>query len=200
MWIDPSGLEIVLSSDATEEQRRAFERAIAYLNQSETFRELWNILQYGGETITIAFTNNLRGTGYAPEIRTVIWHPTGGLILYDGISVQSAALGLAHEMGHAAQHILGISYYMESLAWPGNTLLLRRMEEDNMARFEIPIARELGEPIRMNYRTSMGVWNMANSTDWGILHTRPRWHYLSPLVWRQPRITFENRNEMRFIS
>jgi len=193
MWADPSGLEIVLASNTTDAQRAAFERAIEYLKQSETFRELWNILQYGGEIITIAFTND-HTMLYRPSTRTIYWDPTSGLVLGDRLSVQSAAIGLAHEMGHAAQHLQGNNYFMESIARPGNRQLLFRMENDNIARFESPIAKELGEFTRSGFGTSSGTHRMRSSTHWGTVHTLPMWLYINPRMWRQPRRIVTNEN------
>ena len=47
-WIDPLGLAIMLARNATDEQRAQYDRAITYLRQSETFRELYNSLQNAG--------------------------------------------------------------------------------------------------------------------------------------------------------
>ena len=41
-------------------------------------------------------------------LKTKHWDPLSGLILGDGKSIQSAALGLIHEMGHASQDLNGL--------------------------------------------------------------------------------------------
>jgi len=52
-WIDPSGRRVELSSNATQSQRDAYDRAITHLNQSEVFRVLYTELQNSGVVITI---------------------------------------------------------------------------------------------------------------------------------------------------
>jgi len=41
-------------------------------------------------------------------------------------------------------------------------------EEDNLRRFETPIAIELGEFTRRNFHDTSNTLRMNNSTDWGI--------------------------------
>jgi len=67
-----------------------------------------------------------------------------------------------------------------------------------ITRFETPIANELGEFARMSYRDSSGFFRMDNSTDWGIINTRPLWHYVNPRIWGQPRRTLDNQNPWIF--
>jgi len=97
-------------------------------------------------------------------------------------------------LGHAAQHLEEHPYFTAWIADPQGDTVNLRLENDNLSRFETPIALELGEFVRTYYGDASGAIRMDNSTDWGILHTRPSWHYVNPLVWRQPRITFENQN------
>jgi hypothetical protein len=103
---DPSGYIIELSSDATEAQIKAYETAIAYLMNSPTFQALFQLLMDATEVFTITF-NDIFDDYYDNRTRTISWDPTGGLILGDNRSVMSAALALAHEMGHGAQHLNG---------------------------------------------------------------------------------------------
>ncbi|MCL2526948.1 MAG: RHS repeat-associated core domain-containing protein, partial [Defluviitaleaceae bacterium] len=184
---------IVFCDTLTSAQRLELERTLVYLNQSETFRNLWDTLQYGGELLTIAFTDGFM-TRYMPYSRRIYWDPAHGLVLGNGIYVQSPALGLAHEMGHAAQHLEEHYYFTTWYANHTSDALRLRAENNNIARFETPIANELGEYARRSYRDFIGDFGMSTSTDWGILHTRPAWHYLSPLVWGQQRVTFESQN------
>ena len=51
-------------------------------------------------------------------------------------------MGLAHEMGHAEQDILG-SFYKDSDE--------TECERDNLDRNEIVIANQLNEPVRQDY-------------------------------------------------
>jgi hypothetical protein len=170
MWIDPSGLEIVLASNATEAQRRQYERAIAHLRQSETFQELYDFLQNSGITVTIAFINT-NDMWYDPNTRTIHWDPTSGLLLPSS-AVQSAALGLAHEMGHALLHQEG------HISYTTNTAADIALEEaENLRRFESPIARQLSEPTRSGHHIGTA-HRMNNSTHFRTVHERARF---SPL-------------------
>jgi len=85
----------------------------------------------------------------------------------DNRSVQSAAMGLAHELGHALQHIEGV---LDPLINPMGTptraqqrTRRARIEADNLLRFETPIARELGEPTRISYDDHNRFYRMNNS-------------------------------------
>ena len=71
----------------------------------------------------------------------------------DRTSVQSAALALAHEMGHGAQLLDGYRDGKKS-EW--------RVEANNLRLYEKPIARELGEPTRVRYGATSGRQTMNN--------------------------------------
>jgi len=166
---------IKLSDWATEEQRQSFERAIAHLKQSEAFRELWNELYYNeaGEMFIIRIVDD--NTNFDLRNGTTInWNPTRGLIMGDGITIQSAAMGLAHEMGHAAQFLEGL-FTSETSFTDG---VRARLEADNLLRFETPIARQLGEPIRAHYHDHSGFHIMNNSTHHRIRYN-PFWNFRS---------------------
>ena len=87
------------------------------------------------------------------------WDPTGGARYENGNYVTSAAMALAHEMGHAAQHLEGL--------FDGKTI--GQIENDNVKRYETPIANELGEYTRKKYGGGT-MYRMDNSTDWGVLN------------------------------
>jgi len=104
---------------------------------------------------------------YDPNTRTIHWDPTSGLLLPCG-AVQSVALGLAHEMGHALLHQEGhISYTTNSAA----DIALE--EAENLRRFESPIARQLGEPTRAGHHIGTA-HRMNNSTHFTTVHQRAR--------------------------
>ncbi|MDQ6422393.1 RHS repeat-associated core domain-containing protein [Paenibacillus sp. LHD-117] len=190
IYIDPSGNKIVLSNKATEAEKEAYERAIAYLETSSTAADLIKLLEDSPEVFTIEFIDN-HDMKYVPSTKTISWDPTSGLVLGDKKSIQSAALGLAHEMGHASQHLEGLLDEKTRMT----TELRNKIEADNLSRFETPIAKELGEYTRKNYADASGTYRMSNSTDWGALvPTRPKWHYIAPWNWGKPGKAFENQN------
>lgn len=109
---------------------------------------------------------------YDALTKTIYFAPNSGLLLNDYASVQSAALGLAHEMGHAAQDLDGLM----------GRLTENVLEALNLETYETPIAKELGEPTRVR-DTAVGTVDMQNSTHFrtAVHHSRPWWHYL--LFW-----------------
>ena len=188
---------IVFCDTLTSWQRLELERTLAYLNQSETFRNLWDTLYYSGELFTIAFTDRFM-TRYMPYTRRIYLDPAHGLVLGNGSYVQSPALGLAHEMGHAAQHLDEHPYYTAWLVDTNNIGFTHRLENNNLTRFETPIANELGEYARISYTDTSGHHSMDSSTDWGTLYSRHWMFYTNPRVWShvigQPRRFLDNEN------
>ena len=158
-WVDPSGYVIKLSSAATDAQKREYERAIKYLKTSATGKALIKKLEDAKETITITF-NKKHNDVYTIETRTIAWDPTSRLVLGDGKSVQSAALGLVHEMGHAGQHLDGTYFSFASY---------EDREADNLKNCETPIATELGEFTRKNYDDVSKTLRILHSTVWGSI-------------------------------
>lgn len=77
----------------------------------------------------------------------------------------SPALGLAHEMGHGAQHLDGLIEF-NKCGNPKNSVWL---EKNNIATWETPIAEELGEHTRKNYSDAYKYFRVNHSTDWGKL-------------------------------
>jgi len=202
MWVDPTGLEIELpqaprredfrNDRRYQEARATFERnmagynrAIEYLMQSDTFRAMYEMLQASPEIITIVFITN-NDTRYRFGRREILWNPTTAGILV-GNYVMSPAMGLAHEMGHAAQHLDGT----RDRIWSTYRSRDRNnaLERDNLNRFESPIARELGEFQRRNYLDGVGFVTVETSTDWGRMHiVRPA------TLFTRPRVEFRNEN------
>lgn len=68
--------------------------------------------------------------------------------------MQSPALGLAHECGHARQDLIKHGWFTKNynLALDGNDTALLTIENDNLLINESVIARQLGESIRWRYR------------------------------------------------
>lgn len=187
LYADPSGYVIVLAPDATEEEIEEYERAIAYLQTSETGKKLIERLKESSEVITIVFVddNNMR---YCPYTKRIYFDINSGLVLEDGFSVQSAALGLAHEMGHAAQD-LDCDFFL--------LLASKKAEPLNLETYEMPIAKELGEPIRTDYLATIGFMNMKNSTHFRTISTSPApwWYNWLPWNWGKPYVINHNVGE-----
>ena len=168
---DPTGETILPDSRATIEEQNLLVAAIDYLMTSNTGAALINALNASNQDIYIsfnyvnndAFTTVINPTGVAYIIN---WDPTSGLILADGISTQSAALGLLHELGHAAQHLDGSYNKIRSKAFRGEIF----GDDDELHviwKYEIPAALELKEPIRLTYNLveSRGLSRMSSVTE-----------------------------------
>ena len=178
MFVDASGYRIVLATDATNEQKKEYERAIAYLKTSETGRKLIELLEESTTVLTIAFTDD-NSMCYSSGSNTIYFDINCGLAINDASSTQSPAIGLAHEMGHAAQELTGIR--------KGS---VNEIEEHNLTTYEIPIATELGEPVRYNYYGVFFPMEMQNSIHFTTPSTkvRPWWHYIFIWNWGKPRV------------
>ena len=85
-----------------------------------------------------------------------------GMVIKDENSVMSAAICLAHEMGHAALHLDG----EVNTLLIGNNLYDSLIEWINLRKYENPIAIELGEPIRWKYEDGLYKIPMRDSTDY----------------------------------
>jgi RHS repeat-associated protein len=180
---DPDGRIIQLDSNATDTEKQEYERTMAYLKTSEEGRKLIEKLENSPVIFTIVFNSN-DDDSYESSTRTINWDATSGLVSGDKKSIQSAALGLAHEMGHGAQDL--------DKLLAGKTR--SQIEADNLARYETPIAKQLGEPIRKSYNDISGTYGMNNSTHYRTTHNRPWWHYIAPWNWRKPKTYTKDHN------
>ncbi len=169
-WIDPSGFKIELSGDATDEQKQEYERAIAYLKTSEDGNALVEKLESSEEVFTITFVEGIDNDRYDPDTKTIQWDVQSGLVMNDGASVMSAALALAHEMGHGAQHLDGgmDAYFNNQTRYEH-----LKVEEANVNKYETPIAKQLGEPTRSSYEKATGGYRTNNSIH--FITTRWQW-------------------------
>ena len=116
------------------------------------------------------------------------------MVLGDGKSVMSAAMCLAHEMGHAAQHLNG---ELDAYLSDGEISDDERdvVEAANLAKYENPIAKELGEFTRKDYYDKYSIYFMDNSTDWGVIVTLKWYNYIWPGNWGKPSTYFNNLNK-----
>ena len=159
------------------EFRTRFFHCLQCNKDSETGCQLIELLDNSDVVFTIIFCDDDE-MYYDPYSNAIYFDVNSGLVLGDGTSVQSAALGLAHEMGHAAQHLDGML--------SGSR---HEVENLNLEKYETPIAKELGEPIRSDYFDATGVMSMANSIHFITTSSerRPFWHYLFFWNWGKPK-------------
>jgi hypothetical protein len=159
-----------LSEGATDQQIQEYERAIAYLQTSETGDILIKDLMDSPEVFTIVFivVDVAKGIqdNYDPVTKSIYWDSTAGVVLKDQ-SVLSPALALAHEMGHGAQQLDGLIKLDKNSDVTNRTWV----ENNNLATWETPIAKQLGEYTRKNYRDAYEYFTVSRSTDWGKLES-----------------------------
>lgn len=143
IYVDPTGNRIEVIG--SEEDIENYNKTIAYLERSPLAKELIEKLEDAVEVFTITF-NNKHIMEYDDGNREIRFDPYSALLLRNG-SIQSPALGLAHEFGHASQHLeMGGNY-----SFTDNEIL-----EDYNLLVETGIAGELGEPIRNDYYDGIG--------------------------------------------
>jgi len=68
-------------------------------------------------------------------------------------------------MGHGAQHLDGLIKFNKR----GNITNVDWLEKNNLATWETPIAKELGEHTRKKYSDAYNYLRVNSSTDWGKL-------------------------------
>jgi len=161
IYVDPTGMVIVLSEDATEEQKKEYEQAIDYIKSTERGRELIAKLEESEVVITIEFIDD-HESRYNLKDKIVKWDPTSGLIVGEG-EIQTPALGLAHEFGHAEQDLDGRFENLELLTGFELRKERLRIEGENLRDTEYPIAEELSEPQREHYLDTRGVVRTQSS-------------------------------------
>ncbi|VGO15923.1 hypothetical protein PDESU_04512 [Pontiella desulfatans] len=143
---DPLGLELAVAMSPAETVDEYIANcdvllaAIEYLEQSGVALELLGDIAEWGETVSISF-NDSDDNRYIDADNTIKWDSNSGLGVGENGDVQSAALGLAHELGHAAKDKAGIDQSAADVV----------LENEIIAEYETPIANELGEPTREHY-------------------------------------------------
>lgn len=191
--VDPSGLVLQLPSDATEEEVTLYNQAVDYLRQSKTGKALIEKLEDYDAVVTIEITyDDTVWYDYNNEI--IYWDPYSGLILEDGTSVQSSALGLAHEMGHVAQDIDNLYNHLSKHERNEYNQIMRE-EKNNLETYETPIAKELGEPVREDYYAFTGVYKTNNPIHYSRTYYLPQWLYNITKYFYEPNYIVIERNK-----
>jgi hypothetical protein len=125
---------------------QSYDQAITYLNQDPETARMTSFLEAGGRGDLTVRTNLVNNDSFNPVTNTVSWDPGSGLVTTNG-GVQSPALGLGHELAHAA----GLRSLTGSLSLvpAGN---YGNLEEFRVISFwEVGAATRLGEGIRYDH-------------------------------------------------
>jgi hypothetical protein len=152
-------LLIIPALDATEQQKKDLSEAIDYLKRSPTGFRVVSELEKSPTEYAVDFNNSDKDQ-YSSKTKRIDWDPLSGLKTGKG-EIQTPALGLGHEFGHALQD--------QSGRLAGRTRA--QIEAENLANTESPIAKELGEPIRGSYG-DVDPYNPTPKTD-GPTSCRP---------------------------
>lgn len=156
--------------------------ACDYLRKSTAAGALLNYM-VGVDDLTIICTTDTQSTFYAKETAVslnwkgvngslVTWNPQTNLETLDKIKhrptgrrfrakpgtvvrgVQSPAMGLIHELGHARQYLFYHTWFMyhyNNAIDNKNNKSRLIIEEDNLLTVESVVARQLGENVRWKY-------------------------------------------------
>jgi RHS repeat-associated protein len=155
LYVDPDGRKIVISgSPAFQKQVK---KMVAYLKRGGA-ASVWNKLEKRKEVITITESKG-GSTGYTPATKTISIDPLKGLLVppedrkTKGKAVQSPAIGLVHELGHAYLDVTKPDRSKKESATKLNNFGHGATEEEKrvIREFETPAAKKLGEPTRSTY-------------------------------------------------
>ena len=153
-YTDPDGRKIIFAEGSRPKDILEYYKAIEYLSNSPRANEIINTLEKSPYLFTIMFDDNDNDYYSYEDKKIISWDPDSGLITKSD-DIQSAALGLIHEMGHAEQDING------ELKNKSTDLI----EQENLNKTENLVANELFEAKRKDYYDVKGVKTMKNSTD-----------------------------------
>lgn len=142
--IDPDGMEMRFARGTSNEYKRQVASVIkkaVFTGQAANFATLVE----SSNTYTIVESND-HTNQYDPNSRTITWDATSGLETTEG-EIQSPAMGLVHEVGHAENHDSNENSYLqrndEKLAAYTNA-----EEYDVINGDEAQAAEAWGEPTR----------------------------------------------------
>jgi RHS repeat-associated protein len=160
-FIDLWGLEIILDPSTSETDRRYFDEAMEYLKTSPTAAAMIERLEESDEIITVTM-NNTHNDEYLYRLKIVKWDPTSGLKTGTG-GIQTPALGLGHEFGHADVQLSGRYDFITDEATYEQYKM--QIEEEITKDYESVIARELGESERRYYNDNTGPVRVQGPTS-----------------------------------
>jgi RHS repeat-associated protein len=144
-FTDPSGLVIVVNG--TPQQTQDYLAAVAYLKADGGMAAVIQDLENSKTVYNVNFNNN-DDDSFDPITNVINWDPYSGCTCTSG-GIQSPALGLGHEMGHADAPGLG-NFLVLIKIFAGN---YDNWEERRVITgLETEAARTLGEPIRPDHR------------------------------------------------
>ena len=159
LFNDPSGckIEIIKGNDPRENEKNQeiLNASLEYLQGSSRGAAIVEYAMNHEETVWINFSTVVAITYQSPS-KTIYWDPERALKIAEGI-IMSPAVGLGHELYHFWQHMeLGATE--ETWDW----VLVEALA---LAKFENPVCKALGEPVRENYMDFTGMVSVNSPTS-----------------------------------
>ena len=168
--VDPDGRKIEVVGNSLFKYQ--FNMAKEYLMRSPALRSAWQDVEQSPLEVQVRQGGE---STYSSDRRRIRWNPNKGLYIPNR-GLRSAALGLAHEVGHAHEHITKygpkdqFEYWTTTVEGTAHDLRNVSLEEERNLGFETGVAMELGEPTRKYYSeaTKKDYQKVTNPTE----HTR----------------------------
>jgi RHS repeat-associated protein len=147
-YVDPDGKKVRFTHNATTTFKKQFTNVINYLNRGKVSGIIATI-EKNPQTIYIKEASNPHDFYYDPNAKTIVFDPTSGLEVSPG-NVQTPALGVLHEAGHALQDLQNPAQMQQDVATP--VPAYHNKEEHRVIdKIETPAAQKLGEPTRKHH-------------------------------------------------
>jgi len=146
---DPTGTKLEFEKGSTREFKRQYREIYRYHKAVGTAGPFDNVQKNSG-TVTLR-GNNEHKFEYDPVHKILTFDPTSGLQVAPG-QVQTPALGVLHEMGHAENDLEDSEQNnKDHLTPPSEPNYQNKAEEDVIKNVETPAAKKLHEPTRDNH-------------------------------------------------
>jgi uncharacterized protein RhaS with RHS repeats len=152
-FVDPDGREIVFVPGTTETFKAQYNEAVSYLKEGGV-GDVISRFEARSETLFIAEGSGLNDVAYYPDEKMIEANLNSGWYVSEG-NIQSPALGLLHEFGHAEGDFDDPAGYESrrttSVEGYGNA-----EEQRVIDNLESPAALRLGEPTRNTLYSPIG--------------------------------------------
>jgi uncharacterized protein RhaS with RHS repeats len=146
-YVDPDGEKLKFAAGSSATFKKQFAEIRAYHKAGGT-DGVFNRLDARSEIVTIKEGGN-HDFSFNPSNDSVTFDPTSGLEVAPG-KVQTPALGVLHELGHAEEHLNNATQEQKDfdtkVSGYGNVA-----EKKVIQNYETPAAQKLGEPTRQGH-------------------------------------------------
>lgn len=144
-YVDPDGRKIEFAQGSSEKFKKSFADAVKYLNKGKVSQAIAAV-EKSSTVVTLQEAVKADDDHYSPDTKTVVWDPNSALKTTNG-GLQTPALGVLHEFGHADGDLNKKS---ESTT-PDGTPYDNKEEKRVIDNMETPSAKKLGEGTRTDH-------------------------------------------------